>query len=109
MKHNKRRNTAFLYEALIKELTKASIKGELYKKSLILKTLKGFFAADSILRKELSLYNEVVNTKNLTKGEAEKLLSEARTQYKKLNIKEIFKKQSKLISIINKHIGSETF
>ena len=29
MKHNKKRNTAFLYECLIKEMTKAVVRGEL--------------------------------------------------------------------------------
>ena len=36
MKHNKKRNTAFLYECLIKEMTKAVVRGELQKKQQII-------------------------------------------------------------------------
>ena len=38
MKHNKKRNTAFLYECLIKEMTKAVVRGELQKKQQIVET-----------------------------------------------------------------------
>ena len=33
MKHNKKRNTAFLYEVIIRELTKAIVEGDKNKKS----------------------------------------------------------------------------
>ncbi len=34
LKHNKKRNTAFLYEALVKELTKAVVNKEYRKKKM---------------------------------------------------------------------------
>ena len=39
IKHNKKGNTAFLYEALVRELTKASIKKDENKKNVILSML----------------------------------------------------------------------
>ena len=42
-KHNKRRNTAFLYEILVKELTRTTIKNDAKKKQIIVQTIKEFF------------------------------------------------------------------
>ena len=35
-KHNKKRNTAFLFEALVREMTKAAIRGDNKKKQKVL-------------------------------------------------------------------------
>ena len=40
LKHNKKRNTAFLFEALVKELTKASIASDTDRRVAISKVLK---------------------------------------------------------------------
>ena len=42
MKHNKKRNTAFLYESLIKELTRSIIRKENKKKDKIVEMKKIF-------------------------------------------------------------------
>ena len=52
MKHNKKRNTAFLYESLIKELTKAIVyRGQEDKKQKILETIKKYFNSNTELKK----------------------------------------------------------
>ena len=43
IKHNKKRNTAFLYEALVRELTKASMRKDGEKKNTIVSIFKEFF------------------------------------------------------------------
>ena len=53
MKHNKKRNTAFLYECLIKEMTKAVVRGELQKKQQIVETLKRYFSIGKPLYNDL--------------------------------------------------------
>jgi len=40
MKHNKRRNTAFVYEALVRELTKHTIQKNEEKKRAVLDVIK---------------------------------------------------------------------
>ena len=40
MKHNKKRNTAFLYESLIKELTVAIVRKDNQRKEIILNLVK---------------------------------------------------------------------
>ena len=54
--HNKKRNTAFLYEMLIKELTKAAIKKDFEKRASVMKIIETFFSKDTILGKELKIY-----------------------------------------------------
>jgi len=43
MKHNKKRNTAFLYECLIKELTKAIVREDKKRQFITKKVIKEFF------------------------------------------------------------------
>jgi len=56
LKHNKKRNTAFLYEVLTKEVAKAIVAKDLKKKDSILSLMKEFFSKGKALRKELELY-----------------------------------------------------
>ena len=48
-KHNKKRNTAFLFEALVKELTKSIIENDQTKKKTTLSIIKEHFGKDSVL------------------------------------------------------------
>ena len=109
-KHNKRRNTAFLYEALVKELTRATIRNEKEKKQIIIQTLKEFFNKNSVLGKELEIYRTLNETFSLKEKDAEKLLFEIKKMYKStINSKNVYSAQSKLISQINKNISPNTF
>ena len=58
-KHNKKRNTAFLYEVLIRELTKSVVRRDHEKKKNIILILKEHFGVNSILYKELQLYRDI--------------------------------------------------
>ena len=62
MKHNKKRNTAFLYECLIKEMTKAIVRGKLQKKQQIVETLKRYFSKGTPLYNDLQLYKQLMET-----------------------------------------------
>jgi len=109
MKHNKRRNTAFVFEALVRELTRASIKGKQKRKNDITKIIKEFFSKDTILGRELELYKTLYETKNIKKEYAEKILAETKRVYLGLNHQHVFDTQSKVISKINKKLGPEIF
>jgi hypothetical protein len=110
LKHNKRRNTAFLYEILVKELTRTTIKNNAKKKQIIVQTIKEFFNKNSVLGKELEIYKTLNETSALREKDAEKLLFEIKIMYRNtINPKSIYSAQSKLISRINKSISSNTF
>ena len=51
-KHNKKRNTAFLYEALIKEITKAVVEKNIELKNKIVFIVKESFKKNSFLHME---------------------------------------------------------
>jgi hypothetical protein len=50
MKHNKKRNTAFLYEILVKELTKSIIREDKERQAIVRKILVEFFNKGPVLR-----------------------------------------------------------
>ena len=58
MKHNKKRNTAFIYETLTRELTKAIVDKNSDRKETVLAIIKEGFSGDSTLAKELSLLDQ---------------------------------------------------
>ena len=64
MKHNKKRNTAFLYESLVKELTKAIVRQQEERKGKIIKIIKENFAKGSLLEQDLNLYKSILENKD---------------------------------------------
>tara|TARA_Y100000034_G_C6853593_1_gene387548 strand:+ start:227 stop:1045 length:819 start_codon:yes stop_codon:yes gene_type:complete len=109
LKHNKRRNTAFIYEALVKELTKVSISEQNKDKKIIAKTLHEFFNKKSDLGKELELYKSIYETRGISEKDAEKILNEVKRVYSGLNQDNIFNIQNKLISAVNKSVSPKVF
>ena len=81
IRHNKKRNTAFLYESLIKELTKAILKNDLKTKNKVLGLIRESFCKGSILKKELELYNTLLESKDLNKEFASRLLIEVKRDF----------------------------
>jgi hypothetical protein len=74
LKHNKKRNTAFVYEALVRELTKSIVKNNKAKVNKIVPIMKTFFNNDSVLRRELDLYRSLYETRGMDKKTAERVL-----------------------------------
>ena len=109
LKHNKKRNTAFVYEALIRELTKSVVKNNKYKQNKIVSIMKEHFAQGTELSKELDVYKSIYETTDLEKTVAEKVITEAKNKYSSLNKGTIFKEQSALINKINKTLSKSIF
>ena len=108
-KHNKKRNTAFLYEALVRELTVSIVSKQSEKKSNIISLIKEHFGTSSILSKELSIYRGLTESKYSSRILAEKVLQESKSQYDGLDKKLIFEMQSKLISEINRRLDKNVY
>ncbi len=109
MKYNKKRNTAFLYEALILEMTKAVINKDEERKQIALDILKENFSADSILHEELDAYKAVLETKGVTEDFANMVLREAQRTYLSLHPDHVFSQQTHVIKRVNKELGKDTF
>ena len=108
-KHNKKRNTAFLYEALVREMTKAVVSQDKERKNNIVDILKESFSSSKILGKELKLYQTILESTDLDAVTAEKLLYKIREAYSELDEQEIYDAQSSVINRINKEIGSDVY
>ena len=109
MKHNKKRNTAFLYECLIRELTKAIIKENKEQQKVVKSILKEFFLAGKPLREELNIYNSLLESKELNKDYSRRFLVETKKDFDNLDRKDVFNEQTALINRINKALGNKTF
>ena len=108
-KHNKKRNTAFLYEALVREMTKAVVSQDKERKNNIVDILKESFSSSKVLGQELKLYQTIIESTDLDSVTAEKLLYKIREAYSELDEQEIYDAQSNVIDRINKEIGSEVY
>ena len=107
--HNKKRNTAFIFEVLVQELTKSSIKEDHNRKNLIVGILKEFYSKNKILKQELEIYKSFEDISNKDNVLVDKILQEAKKQFVSLNRQQVFKEQSKIINIINKTLGQESW
>jgi len=108
-RHNKKRNTAFVYEALIKEATVAILKNDLEKRDKAIKVIKRHFKSGSILKRDLDCYRSLSEGQNLDKETAEKILREVKIQQRLIDPTGLFKQQTKLVHDINKEISTSVF
>ena len=109
-KYNKKRNTAFLYEALVRELTKAALVDDKEKAAKITKIVKEHFKKDTLLYKELYLYRTLLETKDMSEPHlADRLIQESKFSYAMADRKQTFNAQTKLIDTINKQLGTSVY
>jgi len=109
IKHNKKRNTIFLYEALVRELTKATVDKDQDRRETILSLVKEHFNKNTVMGREVRIYKNILETKDEKSSIAEKILSESKVEYSVLNKKKIFTEQSQMISKINKELSKDVF
>jgi len=109
LKHNKKRNTAFVYEALVRELTESVVRNNKNKQNKIVSIIKDHFAGDSILKEELELYKSIYETRKINKNTAEKIVVEAKGRHDCLDKKRLFQEQSALINKINRTLSSKVY
>lgn len=108
-KHNKKRNTAFLYEVLILEFAKAAISSNENLRQKILGIIIESFKKDSMMYKELKLYKELVNNQGLDEQTAEKILNEVKRQRSQINDQKLLEEQTLLSRKIKKILSEESF
>lgn len=110
IKHNKKRNVAFLYESLIQELSLNTKSKNHNKCKRIVSIIKEFYNKNTEIYKEFSLYKELYETTNEESDNCKKILNEVKIQHKiSLDKQKLFKEQSKLINRINKELGSSVY
>lgn len=107
MKHNKKRNTAFLYECLVKELTKAIVRNDNDLKLKITEVIKENFSKGTILKKDLEIYNSLLEgTGQSEYANALRVIYEIKRDYDNVDRKAVFNAQTKLIKQMNESFNS---
>ena len=109
IKHNKKRNTAFLYETLVREIAKSVINKKPGRNDFIISLVKEHFTRGTELARELELYKTLAETKNLDPHTAEKLIQESKQAHFKIDKKKLFIEQSRLISKVNRNLSKGVF
>tara|TARA_R110002110_G_scaffold63158_19_gene175822 strand:- start:1337 stop:2167 length:831 start_codon:yes stop_codon:yes gene_type:complete len=109
VKHNKKRNTAFLYEALVRELTKSVVEQNQDRSQKVKKILKEHFKSGMVLFSELGCFNALSQQDDLDHYNAEKMIFRAKKEYEALDKQDIFKEQSAVIRKINTDLGKDVF
>ena len=106
-KHNKKKNTAFLYETVVLELTKAILRKDLEAKNKITSLLKESFKSHTLLYADLKLYHSLTKTQNTHPRTAERILSEVKRTRDGIDKKKLLSEQNKLVRRIRKDISEE--
>jgi len=109
MKHNKKRNTAFVYECLIKEATVAIIKNDIPMQKKVVNVIKRHFSPTSLLGQHLGCYKSLYEGEKLPQHIHEKILKESKLASRLIDPTGLFKQQTELIHDINTDLGPAIF
>ena len=109
IRHNKKRNTAFVYEALVREATVAVLKEYIERRDKTISIIKRHFHSKSLLRQDLECYRSLYENQSLDENTSQKVLIESRRQKMMIDPTGLFKQQTELIHDINKELTPEIF
>ena len=108
MKHNKKRNTAFIYEALVRVVTDSLVNKDSKRVNTAIGLVKKHFKQGSLLRMDLECYRSIYETKNYESNNKQ-ILVEAKVLNRLIDPNGLFKAQTDLIKDINTTLGPSTF
>ena len=109
IKHNKKRNTAFVYEALLREATVSAMRKDTKTRNTALNLIKKHFKNGSLLRRDLECYTSLYENQKLTTKTSEKIIREAKIAQRLIDPDGLFKKQTRLIDDVNKELTPSIF
>lgn len=107
--HNKKRNTALLYEFLVRTISSALVEGDKKKSATALRILRRHFKPGTQLYKEFRLFNALVKTTVSSDNVATSIISEARIAAGTADLATLDREKSLLIRSINHMINDENF
>ena len=109
IRHNKKRNTAFVYEALIREGTSAILQDDDMRKNKVVNIVKKHFKNNSLLKKDLDCYRSLYEGQDLNLDDCLRIIKEAKLQKRLIDPVALFKKQSDFIRDVNKEFDASIF
>ena len=108
-KHNKKRNTAFVFEALAREATVAILKGDIERKTKVVSIVRKHFTGDSLLKKDLECYRSLYENQNIDEATSKKIVEAVMAAKRLIDPDGLFKQQTEVINDINKELSPQTF
>lgn len=109
MKNNKKRNVGFLYEALVRELTKAVIAKDEKRQNKLKFCLLEFFNKKTNIGKQKDLFKSLTSTKLDNEHDTHRLIQLCIEENNKIDQQKLFIEQNKLISFINREVGHSLY
>jgi hypothetical protein len=106
IKHSKFKNTGFIFELLVRQITSEIMSSN---KSVAEKILKEHFNSKKELSKELKLYQYLINEKYNSEVKAEKFIDTICEARKRLDEAKLTKEKYNLIKVIKEQYGLEEF
>ena len=108
-RHNKKRNIAFVYEALVREATVAVLRKDIERRNKVVNILRKHFGPDSLLKKEMQCYRSLYENQNLDEETSVRILKESRMQIGAIHPQGLFAQKTALIKDINKNLSPSIF
>jgi hypothetical protein len=106
IKHSKFKNTGFIFELLVRQITSEIMSAN---KSVAERILKEHFNSKKELSKELKLYQYLINEKYNSESKAEKFIDTVCEARKRLDETKLTKEKYNLIKVIKEQYGLEEF
>ena len=107
VKHSKFKNTAILFELLVKQITHEVLSNST--KNVSEKIIKEFFSSNKELAKELKLYNQIVKEKYSSINDAKLFLEEVANERIKLDENKLNREKYNLIKTIKESYDLDKF
>jgi hypothetical protein len=107
--HNKKRNTALLYEFLVRTISSALVEGDKKKSSTALRILRRYYKPGTHLYKEFRLFNALVKSTVSSDAVVSSILSEAKAAAAGTDVIALDREKSLLIRSINHMLNDENF
>jgi len=106
IKHSKFKNTGLIYELLVKQIAADTLSKN---ESAAVGILKKYFGGNTVIAKELKLYEYILKNNSLSEARAETVVSTITEISRKLNQKSLKEFKYKLISEIKENYNIEDF
>ncbi len=108
-RHNKKRNPAFIFEALTREFAKAKLHKDQDRLNRVKRVMQEVFNKDGLLYKQLRLYKALTETRDVDYLTAEKIIAEVHRVFSTFDQKTLYDEQTTAIHKINHELAPTVF
>lgn len=105
--HNKKRNTALLYEMMVRHISHCLIENKQEEANKTLDICKRYFANNTLLGQELKLFKEIASSEFKNRDSAVRLLENVYKSSSALDVRQLDVAKSKLIKEINYNLSKD--